>query len=399
MSFLKRWGIQAWFWPLLVSTLVVYGGAILAAPLLHDSDCSGHKFDYAGEWYANWDGQWYKYILLNGYDFDKNIPRAFGPKVFFPLYPLLGRLVYFFTSLKPEWCLLIVTWTALIGLCVVWERYCRLRFPDDAARRQYALLLLLFWPAALFLRVTYTESLFMLLIALLFYGFQKQWPMHRLILVCALATATRPTGIACAAALCCYAWNSSPQRGARRGIYALSAAIAGCAGLFAYMLYLWLSWNDPLLFLHQLQAWSRFATYGGLTMPQRLEMLVTLKPLWSFFAMHPWTESAISWHFQLLNQGTWTIAVLVVAAATVKRWLKPEEIIFALASLGMIYMTTGYRDMVSSGRYTLAVLPLYIGLARLLPQRNPTAIACLVACLASLLFLYSGMFARWLCLN
>jgi len=56
--------------------------------------------------FANWDGVWYASIARNGYEDPENQGSFF---VFFPFFPLLGRLVERMTGLGEIWSLLIVS--------------------------------------------------------------------------------------------------------------------------------------------------------------------------------------------------------------------------------------------------------------------------------------------------
>ena len=109
--------IRSWLLPLIVTTAAFFLAGGLAKEYLPDNTEHGYRLEYNNEWYANWDGQWYKHIALKGYKFRHNSPTLHGPKAFFPVYPILARALHKVTHLKVDWCLLAVSLASLTGFC------------------------------------------------------------------------------------------------------------------------------------------------------------------------------------------------------------------------------------------------------------------------------------------
>ena len=111
--------------------------------------------------YANWDGRWYQRISTEGYTYS---PDQMSSVAFFPLYPLLASFFVKVFSLRSEWALLIVSHSTLIGAYFLFLRYMRSRSRESTEDDlQNALLAFAFFPMTCFFRMTYTESLFVLL--------------------------------------------------------------------------------------------------------------------------------------------------------------------------------------------------------------------------------------------
>lgn len=384
---------RTWLYPTVVSSMLVLAAGLFSVILMQPGACTGSGFllDYRGEWYANWDGQWYKQILLHGYDYKNNDPAAHGPKVFFPLYPLLARSIYALTPLSPEWSMLAVTFVSLALLSAVWLRYAELRFPGEKVRVQYALYFLLFWPLAYILRMAYTESLFMLLCALMFYGMAKRWNIGWLIIISGLACATRPTGIICALTLGVYTWRqyaSHPQRMA----LSVGAACIACWGLFTYMLYQWVAFGDPLFFVRQQAAW------GMTPLLDRLPQVFGFQPLWKIFTQ-PELHTMNGYLRELYKKGFWLLPVLLLLLPASLKKLTVEERVFSFAMLAFVYVMASHNDMAGAGRYAFTVLPLFIVIAQLLPSRPSRIGFLLLAASGTLMLVYTSMFARWDCVR
>ena len=141
-----------------------------------------------------WDGQWYLQIAMNGYDYQ---PGHRSSPAFFPAYPVLIQAVSTCTRLPPAWAALLVSHGFLVAAYWLLFAYMRLRFPVGAAGlRNYALLSLALFPPTFFMRMAYTESLFLFVTILAMYGMARQWPLWAIASVVGLATATRFAGVA-----------------------------------------------------------------------------------------------------------------------------------------------------------------------------------------------------------
>ncbi len=377
--------LPPWLLPCMVSTLLVYAGVVAGVTFLRHGTCTGYEFDYHGEWYANWDGQWYKYILMKkGYD-EAGLNNS--PIVFFPLYPLLGAVVYSITGFTQEFSLLIVTLVSLALFARQWRIYGQIRL-DSVDLADNALLFVLFCPASYFLRMTYTESLYLFLLTVLLYGFVKRWPLYWLIAIAGLITATRSQGIAAAFAVGVHVWRRDAGMPCLHRVFRMIMYTGLSAwGLIFFMCYQWAFHGSPFLFLDRQKAWGSFGWGEG-----RIEDLLVFRPLWEFFTSGGWRNPGF-YPRLLLDEGEWLSAVVLLILGIYKRWLIAEEIVVATLTLGIAYITE--RWMSSVGRYSILALPCFLVLARALKQ--PRTVMLVIAVLSALMFLNAGMFAMWYC--
>jgi hypothetical protein len=163
---------------------VVGFGALLLAP--------GPFLGFLRTWDRK-DALWYLDIAAHGYAGSAGGTHSLN---FFPLYPLLIRLVQPVTgALAPSSSYLaaglVISWAAFAGACVLVYRLVLDRFDRDVA--SYSVLLLGTFPFSMFCGTVYTESLYLLLIAGAFLAAERRrwWLAGAL---CLLNGATRPPG-------------------------------------------------------------------------------------------------------------------------------------------------------------------------------------------------------------
>ncbi|MBI3963965.1 MAG: hypothetical protein HY341_03110 [Candidatus Kerfeldbacteria bacterium] len=108
--------------------------------------------------HAKWDSFWLLSVANEGYQY---APNVLSNVVFFPLYPLLVKIVSFVTTGNVILAGWIVSTLALFGAAWLLAKLVR-EFHPDVSPSETVMLLLLF-PAAFFLNAVYTESLFLFL--------------------------------------------------------------------------------------------------------------------------------------------------------------------------------------------------------------------------------------------
>ncbi len=157
-----------------------------------------------------WDGGWYVRIAEEGYadQLDLSAPstdQSTGSLAFFPVYPLLLRLVSALTGLDPRWAGVLVSLTAgavaAAGVAIL---------ATDWAGRRVGALAGLLWatgPMAAVGTLVYTETLFTALAVWTFLALRRHSWLAAGVLGAA-AGLTRPTGIAVGVAVAAYvAWT------------------------------------------------------------------------------------------------------------------------------------------------------------------------------------------------
>lgn len=218
---------------------------------------TGSKHDYFPNNYfldgwGRWDSAWYISIARQGYSLD---PKTYYSNIaFFPLYPLLIRLVGEVVRNLPLAGILVANLTFAGALLVVY-RLALLRFDRRVAR--WTLIFLCAFPYAFFFAAIYSESLFLLLSALSFYLAERErWWLSGLAGL--LAALSRSIGGALGPAifLIYLAHKRYRLKELDRNLFAPALAPLGSA---LYMAYLGIRFHDPLAFAKaSLLAWGRY---------------------------------------------------------------------------------------------------------------------------------------------
>ena len=262
-----------YFW---ITSSVVALGVALGVGYIPETRARAHKFDYAGDYYANWDGQWYKDIARHGYFYKEG---DFSSVAFFPAFPLCGRLLSRVSGLREEMALLVVANVLLAASFALFALYLRERFPDAPKDfHGYALVMMGILPTTFFFRMAYSESTFLVCEILSLYAMVRRWPLIVVSILVGLGTAARPVGIALVPALLLHIWDRSPTR---LGFLLRSLLLVplSCWGLAAYMGYQWWEFGDALAFAKTQANWvvrkppSAWAKFVALA---TLEPLLTL---------------------------------------------------------------------------------------------------------------------------
>ena len=184
---------------------------------------------------SEWDGPHYLTIAQHGYA-DKSLTA------FFPLYPLVIRLfIYIFSS--PLISALAVSWLSLFGALYFYLKILKEWLGQDKVGTIQGVLLFLFFPTAIFLAATYTESLFAFLaLSSIYFATKKSYLAAGG--MSALATATHPTGVFIPVFIAIILYESKSKLWE-----ILISFVIGFTGLEGYLLYLWISKGSPLLFV------------------------------------------------------------------------------------------------------------------------------------------------------
>lgn len=138
--------------------------------------------------FSKWDGPHYIHIAQNGY-VNQGDPANFI--VFFPLYPLLIRLITFDFAYINLSGLIVSNVSSIIAVIYLFKLV-RLDYSDSVAKK--AVLYLSIFPTAYFLSAVLTESLFLaLFIASIYYARNTKWPLAGFLGL--LASLTRIAGL------------------------------------------------------------------------------------------------------------------------------------------------------------------------------------------------------------
>jgi Mannosyltransferase (PIG-V) len=341
--------------------------------------------------WSHWDGEHYVTLAMGGY---LHPPDNVSP-AFFPLYPLLMRSFaeLFGGPISKE---ALSVWGPLISLLFLpFALYFIYHIALEGWGERVArgtVLIVAFFPTTFFLNAAYTESLFLALSA------GSMWAMRvrkDLLLACVLAgfaAATRNVGIFLVVPLM-YEWIKDVERFRWQGVYLLLAP----GGLFAYMVYLWMRFGDPLLFYRAQENWGRHAT-GPLDTASRawgaaVEGAVRLlePDLWA----HPSLSNAanqLAGASNFFNLAFFVFAMVVLVAGS--RYLPLSLTVYGLLLVApaTLFGTPG-SPLMGTPRYVLVAFPVFIVLALLFRNRVLLGGWLLVSTLLSLVL--CGLFVSW----
>ena len=297
----------------------------------------------SGAWfYARWDSYRYVRIAQEGYA---------DPKwaTFFPGYPLLMRLVdrgllaIFMAEDENDSRMAlagvlvsgIMSGVAAAGLLFFAQH--RLGNAQDALRSTFYLLI---FPTAMFMTQLYTESTYLAFATWgLVFAYRKQWFYAGILCIC--ATLIRPTGMFLFLPMLTV-WLDGWWRGKT---YPLRALIAVFSPLVAFWLFnRYLAWNGIDTFEAQ-QDFGRYLLhpYAILALIQQIGWMTV--------------DSAglVQVGFDIVFTGFATVLCLI-------EWKHHPGL--ALYGLGVTWVSLTTGQLVSQNRYVLAVVPIFLVLAR-----------------------------------
>jgi mannosyltransferase PIG-V len=331
-----------------------------------------------GSLFERWDAGWYETIVNHGYDI--NPVHHQTNVVFFPLYPLLVRLVGFAIP-APAWTVGVgVSLASFVAALGLFYDFVARRYDELTAR--WATVLLAFNPLGLFFGLVYTESLFLLLSVAVFWLLERRawwWAA----VVAGLAGGTRVVGLALGfivVARWCWEQRAAWRRPWMVGQAAALTAIS-LSGLGLFALYLQLHNHDALMFIHGQRYWGRTGPSHLLT-----ELEDNYRQLCYNFGHYPVT----GWLTRLNAFAVWYAAAL---AGAIGLWLlvRQREYWFAVyVALGIV-LPLASGTVGSMDRYVMVLFPLYIAVARAWQGRARWIVAAVSVTLwAAFWLLYFG---------
>ena len=259
----------------------VLGAAIVAAEIRHDEDTRLQDFPwarwgdphYAGrqvpismvrlvrDVFTSWDGAWYMRIARSGYPhhvaanvtYDMPDARA----AFFPVFPTIVRALDRVLPGGPS--VAALTLNLVLGGVAVWLVGVLAREYFGVATAERAMVLMALFPGSFVLSFAYTEALLIVLAALtLLLLHRRQWLAAGL--VAALASATRPNGVAVCVA-CAVAAGLAVRH--RREWRALIAPLLSPLGFLGFQWWLGHHTGERgVWFRVQTEAWGEGTSFG-----------------------------------------------------------------------------------------------------------------------------------------
>ena len=390
------------WWRLLWHTLPIYllsracvlaGAAIVAAELRVDANlgtelelpvADPHGTTHVGsairpmiDVLTSWDGLWYMDIVRNGY------PTSVPPDVtyfvsearaaFFPLFPILGRA--FDRVLPGGDSFAVLAMNTLFGLvAIVLFALIADRLYGERVARTTATLSALF-PGSFVLMFAYSEALMLVLAAAcLLLLIDQEWTAAGVF--AALATATRPNGLALVLACVVAAFFAVRDR---REWSALIAVLLAPIGFITFQVWLGQHTGEAgVWFRVQREAWDEGASFGWTAVSNSVEAV------WQPMTSPTDTITFLSF--------LTTIALLVIAWKVKLPWVLMAYS-WAIVALMLVPATVTARP-----RFLFTAFPLLIAAAKWFDERRdsderlwPMTMAACGAGLAALTGLY-GVF-------
>jgi len=377
--------------------------------------------DYSGpsalEGWVRFDAGWYRSIAEHGYYYRGAEEQS--SVAFFPVYPLVMRGFHsVFGGDTAAWGIFI-TLLAGVTIAVLFYRWCVPRLGEIGAR--YALAMLLLWPYGWYVfGAVYADALFIALVIAAFSLLEKD----RIVLATALgaiATATRPVGLAVVVGLFARELErqgvfSSPRldrvrvaqltpsatpapgpgpvaapsgQGPREPLIrfdftklrARSALpLLSVAGLVSYVIYLGAKFDEPFAFVTAERAPGWDLKPG----PHTWFKVDFFDRLIHFPHMGPWHTAG------LLVQAVLAIGVLTLTLRVGRKfgWGYAIYVVVVLA-----IPLVGSKDFQGVGRYCLAAFPAFAVMGQFLAERRQLATGVLIVSAVGL-GLFCSSFAR-----
>ena len=294
-----------------------------------------------------WDTEHYLRIAESGYRTDPGSPA------FFPLYPLLIRAT---DAILPGGALvaaLLIAKVAAFGALATVYRLAEIEFGPRVAQR--ATWYLALFPTGFFLFIGYNESLFILfMVGALYAGRRGCWWWAGCL--GALASATRLFGVLLMLPLAVEYLRQAGWRFRRLRPDVLGLALVP-AGVAIYSVYCLLALGDPLAFSAAQEQWGREYTVPGAAWVSAVDRA-------QGGLLSPDTLGAVT------DAGTFLLAVCLLMLAVVGpvRFRRDQIYLTVHGALSLVLLmstTSWFRPMMSSARYVLEVLAIFLVLGRL----------------------------------
>jgi hypothetical protein len=283
------------------------------------------------------DALWFLRIATGGY------ASGDGSAAFFPLYPMLTRIVSYAIGGHPLAAGILVSNLSLLGALAMLYVLTRTELSEETARR--AVLYAAVFPTSFFFLAPYSESTFLLLVLVCLWAARRgHWEAAAV--AGAAAALTRSVGIVLAVPLAVEAINQWLESG-RRGVplRGLLSGLGPPAGTSLYLAYWHQRVGDWLAPVHHQAGWDR-----SLTNP--------LSALWqgSLDALH-FTGVFPGGYHQL----DWLIVVpaLAFAAYSLRRFRPAFGVYVWVSLVPPLLLVFGGRPLMSLPRFLLPLFPLY----------------------------------------
>jgi hypothetical protein len=316
--------------------------------------------------FAHWDSPHYMFIAENGY-VNEGDPANFI--VFFPLYPVLVRLITFDFAYINLSGLIISNLFSIVAVVYLFK-LARLDYSDSVAKK--AVLFLSVFPTAYFLSAVFTESLFLaLVIAGLYYARNGKWPVAGVLGL--LAALTRMAGLLMLPVLVVEYFHQKNWKLKKVNLKLLWTILPA----LGFLIYLIINY----------QVTGNFYAFVEV---ERVHWFQTLDPIGGLTAAAGWARSTAFPESLTLGYAQIIFAAfgLLMVMASYRAKLRPSYQAFLLLTW-MLSVSTGF--WISVPRYVLTMFPMFLTLSLFSKKRTVTVAVTAVS--SALLFYFTWLFA------
>jgi hypothetical protein len=386
--------LQDAIWLYAISTLIIVAGALCgvfhSSPNKKVMGLPGAMIQAS----QSWDGPRYLAIAENGYSYAPHCPSNVA---FFPLYPLAIWTTATATSLPYDLSAIAVSHIATLAAFTVLSLYFQRRAPRAGCGHRWMTYVVALYPCSLFLRMGYSESLFLFLYATFLLGCEHKWDFTVVAFIVGAATACRLVGVVLLLPLAVHCLQVNNNRRAVPFTVGVSQLI-GIWGLAGFALYLWYYVGSPLAFATTQHDWR---ICPPLSLANKWIELISGAPIIKTYISGEcayWRSS--DQHAMFIFSLQWANPIYFLTAlgsVYIGSWLRiltKTESLCGFAFLSISYVgRAAEMGMTSQGRYTAVVIPVFLVWGCLL-EKVPWFLRILIVGVSgSLLFIYSWSLA------
>lgn len=311
-----------------------------------------------------WDEAWYESITTFGYNY---VIGGQSSIAFFPLFPLLIKVISLNGLLPIRLVALLVNFAAVYGICYFALALANKLHPGTLLRfhKLFIILGIILFPASFFFVSFYADALLVFFItAAIFYAFDKNYLLA--FAFSGLATATKFTGITAVLTCLFIYWSHEKPK---NFLHFAGYLLLGASGLVLYMGYLWANFGNPFIFISAQQEWGRNGSIFIISLVNESTSIFK-----DFF------NSVVSKSYEfvrLLNIAMVGGSILVSYFAVRKKqyWL----VILIAAAIGVPILSGSFGSIV---RYALVALPALLAyfVPKIIPSKKNSIILAGVVC-------------------
>lgn len=316
--------------------------------------------------WANFDGVHYLGIASRGYVDEGR---------FMPLFPAITRLVAeIFTPFSMPtnyggvifWSGMLVSNVSTVAALVVLYRLLMLDYSPQTSKK--AILFLLAFPTAFIFGALYTEGLFLLLtVSAFWFARKRQWFFSAVAVM--LLSVTRLTGLLVLFPILyeLYVLEMKPtKKGAFKTVTPLLWFMLSPLLLLAYAYYNYVTWGDPLYFVHAHGALGNSRAVSSLVFPvvtlyRYIKILITVSP-----NIYEYWVAVIE-----------LASLLVSAVGLFLVWKQKLRGSYLLYSLVLVLLPVLSGTLSGYPRYILPAFPFFLAFAKTLDHKERWSMAVL----------------------